>query len=106
MPSPLSDALRFGQRERTLTLYAYVLMENHLHLIASAPELSKVFGGFKSYTARQIIDRLRDKDAAHVLDQLAFHRRPYKLDREYQLWQEGSHPQEIVDEAMMRQKIA
>jgi putative transposase len=29
----------------------------------------------------------------------------HKTDREHQLWQEGSHPQMIADEAMMWQKL-
>jgi hypothetical protein len=61
---------------------------------------------FKSYTAGQIIDYLKDKDAYRVLEQLAWQKKRHKKDREYQLWQEGSHPQLIQGEQMMRQKIA
>ena len=96
---------RFLQVHARLTLYAYVIMENHLHLIASSPDLSKEIGDFKSFTARQIIDYLKDQQAGHVLQQLAQGKAAHKVDREYQVWQEGSHPQLIQDEAMMRQKI-
>ena len=43
---------RFLQVHARLTLYAYVIMENHLHLIAASPDLSKEIGDFKSFTAR------------------------------------------------------
>ena len=33
------DSLRFLQKDRQVVLYAHVIMEHHLHLIASSPEL-------------------------------------------------------------------
>lgn len=44
-------------------------------------------------------------NARHILDQLALHKKHYKVDRTYQVWQEGSHPQRIQNLAMMRQKV-
>ncbi len=101
----LLDSLKFLQQQKRLTLYAYVIMENHLHLIASALNMSKEMGDFKSYTARRIIDHYREQGAEHILAQLALHKQPYKPDRHYQLWQEGSHPQLIQGMAMMQQKV-
>jgi len=43
------DSLLFLQEQRRLSLHAYVIMENHLHLIASADDLAKEIGDFKSY---------------------------------------------------------
>jgi len=101
----LLDSLRFLQEQERITLYAYVILENHGHLVAEADDLSKEMGDFKSWTARAIIDWLEARQAENVLDQLAAWKLPHKKDREYQLWQEGSHPQLIQGEAMMRQKI-
>ena len=41
----------FLQKERHVVLYAYVIMEHHLHLIASSPDLKKNLKEFKSFTA-------------------------------------------------------
>jgi REP element-mobilizing transposase RayT len=101
----LLESLKFLQNEDRLVLYAFVIMENHLHLVAASEDLSKTVASFKSYTARQIIDFLTVKGASHVLQQLAFYKAAHKRDRDYQLWQEGSHPQLIQGEAMMRQKV-
>ena len=101
----LLDSLRFLQTEKRLTLYAYVILENHLHLVAASSDLSSAISSFKSYTARQIIDFLTLRRAEHVLHQLAFYKALHKTDRTYQLWQEGVHPELIQGEAMMRQKI-
>ena len=100
------DSWAYLQANGRLVIYAYVIMVNHLHLVASATDLSKEMASFKSFTARQIIDYLEDNDAHRVLDQLAWHKQRHKKDREYQLWQEGSHPQLIQGEAMVRQKVA
>ncbi len=99
------DSWRFLQHHRRLTIYGYVVLENHVHLIASASDLAKEIGDFKSFTARQIIDSLRAAKEVSFLEQLRSHMLRHKSDREYQLWQEGSHPQQIGDEEMMRQKL-
>lgn len=99
------DALLWLQEQNRLKLFGYVLMENHLHLVASSENLGKTMAGFKSYTARRIIDRLQKHDEKNLLAQLSYFKLPHKVDREYQLWQEGSHPQLIQDETMMRQKL-
>jgi putative transposase len=96
---------QFLQRHERLTLYAYVVMENHLHMEAASPDLSKEIGDFKSFTARRIVNHLNDKSASTLLRQLAQSKAGHKQDREYQVWQEGVHPQLIQDEVMMRQKI-
>jgi putative transposase len=99
------DSLRFLQQHERLTVYAYVMLENHLHLIASADDLGKEIGNFRSYTARQIIDFHKDRNAQYILKQLNYHKFRHKTDRDYQLWQEGTHPEQIQGETMMRQKI-
>jgi putative transposase len=99
------DSLQFLQQHERLTVYAYVILENHLHLIASADDLSKEIANFRSYTARQIIDTFKAKNAQHILKQLNTYKLRHKTDRDYQLWQEGTHPQLIQGEVMMRQKI-
>jgi REP element-mobilizing transposase RayT len=99
------DSWRFLQDHERLTVFGYVILENHLHLIASAGDISKEIGDFKSFTARKIIDSLQEQSAGTLLEQLRFYKSRHKTDRPYQLWQEGSHPQQIQNEEMMRQKL-
>ena len=61
---------------------------------------------FKSYTARKIIDFLKERTEKFLLKQLNAFKLSHKTDRPYQLWQEGSHPKLIQNEEMMRQKLA
>lgn len=49
----LLDSLAYCQREKGLILYAYVIMSNHLHLIAQTKEtsrLSDILRDFKKFT--------------------------------------------------------
>ena len=99
------DSLRFLVKEKRLILYAYVLMENHLHLIASAENLAKELANFKSFTARKSIDVYKRDRNGFILEQLAEEKLVHRRDRPYQFWQEGHHPKRIMDEKMMQQKI-
>ena len=99
------DSWTFLQERNRLRLYAYVVLENHLHFIAAADDLSEQVGDFKSFTARGLIDLLKASGANTLLRQLRFQKLAHKADREHQLWQEGSHAKQIGSEEVMRQKI-
>jgi REP element-mobilizing transposase RayT len=99
------DSLRFLHEHRRLVLHTYVLMENHIHLIASSEQMSKEIGDFKSFTARTCIDWFQAHGKQWVLRQLKFHKAPHKADQEYQLRQEGYHPQVLQNEAMALDKL-
>lgn len=99
------DSLRFLQENKRIIIYSYVLMKDHLHLIASAERLAKQIGNFKSYTARQSIDFYKRQKNNSILKQLMENKLAHRSDRTYQFWQEGIHPKRIHDETMMYQKI-
>jgi len=99
------DSWRFLQRERGVRIFGYVIMENHLHWVASGEELSKKIGQFKSYTARAIIDEMERAGFRTLLDELRFFKLRHKTDQTHQLWQESSHPQQIQSDEMMLQKL-
>src|SRR5258707_14451973 len=99
------DSWRFLQRNEGFELFGYVILENHLHLVAAAPDLSKKIGRFKSFTARQIIDFLSARGESGVLQQLELFKRAHKIDQQHQLWEEGSHPQRIQSDEMMVQTL-
>jgi putative transposase len=99
------DSWRFLQASERLTLYGYVILENHLHWIASADDLTEQVAAFKSFTARKIIDLLEAKCVQEILGQLERLKAKHKTDRTHQLWQEGSHPQMIQCDEMMWQKL-
>jgi putative transposase len=99
------DSLRYLQECRELDIYAYVLMENHMHAVVASADLTKDLANFKSFTARQCINFYTDGKLDWVLNQLRENKLPGRKDRDYQFWQEGHHPQVITSREMMLQKI-
>jgi REP element-mobilizing transposase RayT len=99
------ESWRFLQRERDVDLFGYVILENHLHWIAAGDDLGDKVARFKSYTARRIIDTMEQAGYRTLLQELKFFKLHHKTDQTHQLWQEGSHPEQIQDEAMMWQKL-
>ncbi len=100
------DSLSYLQQERNFKLYGYVILENHLHLVAQADNnLAKEISNFKSYTAKMLIRYLEEKRVERILREFAFHKKQHKNDRKYQVWEEGSHPQLLQNLEMLRQKL-
>jgi len=91
--------------EGGLKVHAYVILENHLHLVLQSDQLSKDITRLKSFTAKQLISYLTTHNVTIILDQLAFYKKAHKGDRAYQFWQEGVHAELIQSDEMMRQKI-
>jgi REP element-mobilizing transposase RayT len=79
-------------------------MDNHLHAILAAPDLSAVLRDLKSFTAKAILQLLTAEGRDWLLNQLEYYRAKHKATA-HQVWQEGSHPQVINDDAMMFQKL-
>jgi putative transposase len=99
------DSWRFLIKERGLRLFGYVVLENHVHLIASAPEVVNAVKSFKMYTARQIIDLLKTHGAEVLLKHMGMMKRRHKTESDYQVWEEGSQPKQIASDEMMLQKV-
>jgi REP element-mobilizing transposase RayT len=99
------DSLRYLQEEKKAKLYAYVIMENHFHCIVQSDELRRVIQSFKSYTARAIIDYFTEQKNTDILKKLRQNKLSHKTASEYQVWQEGNHPEEITTDEMMHQKL-
>ncbi len=99
------DCWKYQQENSGLRLYGFVVLENHLHAVAEADDIPAIWARFKSYTARRIIELLQEQNAEMLLKRLRFAFKAHRDDRTHQFWQEGSHPQQIDNEFMLRQKL-
>ena len=100
------NSIRHLQAENKLRLHGYVLMENHLHLVASASDLGKTLSRFKAFTGLEIVKILRRKERGEALRILAVAGRRRDGRREHQVWESGFHPRMISSEEMLRQKLS
>jgi REP element-mobilizing transposase RayT len=99
------NSLKFLKKSDNLIVYSYVILENHLHLIASSDDIGLSMKKFKSFTAKEIIKYLQKENAKTILEQLAFYKKAHKTKAQYQLWQEGISPKLIQNEKMMIDRI-
>ena len=98
------NSLKFLQKQDNLRLHAYVILENHLHMVLRSDDLRKSMESFKKFTAREILNLLRRENATTILDQLAFYKKAHRKEKSFQVWEEGYQPKLIQSEAMLKSK--
>jgi REP element-mobilizing transposase RayT len=105
---PIIESLRFSRERKGLELFGFVVMPNHVHLIAAMREdLHAVMRDFKRFTSRTIHERLKDDGRDTVLRWLATASQQARRERgELGLWQDGFHPQEISTRDVFEQKLS
>jgi REP element-mobilizing transposase RayT len=101
----LVQAFEYCRAHKGLKLHAWVILDTHFQAIVGARELAQVLADLKRHTARKIIEQLESERCDWLLRQLREARAPLKTESQYQVWQEGSHPQAILSDAMMLQKL-
>ncbi len=97
------DTFRFLVAEKRVTIWAFVIMDDHIHLVWQISEpfqLDKVQHSLLTYTANKFRKRLKSEHP-HLLDSFYVN----KKDRQYQFWQRGSYNFEIYYEKTLQQKI-
>jgi len=101
----LINSFKHLQQSDNLKIYSFVILENHLHLVASSDNIATTIKKFKSFTAKELLKLLQKNNITTVLEQLAFYKKAHKKETTYQVWQEGMQPKLIQDEKIMIQKI-
>lgn len=107
----LIESLKYCQLQKSLVIYAWCIMSNHVHLIISAKQnnVSDVLGDFKKYTSKQIIKAIADhpgesrkewmlnifKNAGEANSRNTYH----------QFWQQDNQPKIILTSAFAAQKL-
>lgn len=100
------QTLSFCRQNKGLKLFAWVVLDNHMHLLVSGDQVPKIMKEFKSFTAREIIRLAREDGRDWLLAHFKTNKLAHKNQSAYQVWQEGYHPQQIQTERMLEQKIA
>jgi putative transposase len=102
----LIQSFTYCRQHKGLKLYGYVILDNHFHAIVAGASLSRTIADMKKFTARQIIVQLQSERKGWLLNQLAYYKKRYKIKSDHQVWQEGYHPELMMSEEMLRQKLA
>lgn len=104
------DSFKFCQENKGLQLFAYVIMTNHIHLIARSEksDLSGFIRDFKNFTSGKIIDILNDgiesrKDWMKMV--FEYHGK-FKNNQHYQIWTNENHAEILYSPEFITQKIS
>ena len=106
------DSLKFCQLNKGLSVHAWCIMTNHLHLILSTEQpfkLSDVLRDFKKFTSKAIIKAIQEnqKESRSGWMLWLFKKAGEKNNRneEYQLWQQNNHPVECSTSEILDSKM-
>jgi putative transposase len=95
-----------------MRLFAYVIMSNHIHYIASAGKsnifLSDILRDFKKFTSSRVKNIINDdwesrRKWMNSIFTLAGTTNP--ANKDFQLWQNDNHPIELFSSELMSQKL-
>jgi putative transposase len=108
----LIDSFKYCQQTKGLRLHAYVIMSNHVHLVASVTEnysLSNFVRDCKKFTSKQIIEHIQqnltESRRDWMLHQFKYYASRHSRNEHHQLWEHENHFVELFTEAFTQQKI-
>jgi REP element-mobilizing transposase RayT len=103
------DSLVYCQKNKGLNLFAYVIMSNHIHLLAQSEkeDLSGFVRDFKSFTSKKFIEVFNsNKESRRDWIHLVFnYHGKTKEGQDYQIWDRTNHPVHIFSDKFLSQKI-
>lgn len=102
------ESLRYCQKEKGLLLSAWVIMSNHVHLIASAAEgakLQDIIRDLKKFTSKQVLKAIEEHPGESRKEwMLTMFRQAGAANsnnKTYQFWQQHNQPIELATNLMI-----
>ncbi len=99
----LVDSLNYCIKEKGLTVYAWVIMSNHVHLVArcEAPyRMSDFLRDFKKFTSKRIaaaVQEIPESRKFWLLDAFAFEAKRTRRAEEYKIWKDDNHAIDLTE---------
>ncbi|MBK7183625.1 MAG: transposase [Bacteroidetes bacterium] len=106
----ITDNLEYCIKNKGLEIYAWVIMSNHVHLLAKSNtnNLSSTIRDFKSYTSKLILEQIQAINESRkdwmlkIFETAAFDK---KRNTNYQFWTHDNHAEHIFSNKFMEQKL-
>jgi putative transposase len=105
------DSVKYCLENKGLQVYAYCIMPSHVHMIISSESnnpLEGIIRDLKSFTSRHIRKALEDTNQVYESRREWMLRMMYNEgkfnnnNKDFQFWQQHSHPIELTDNNMMQ----
>ena len=107
----LIESFKHCQKEKGLVINAYVVMSNHVHLIARAAKgyhLSDIIRDFKKFTHHQMIKIIESNVESRrlwMLHQFKYYASRHSKNDNYQIWTNNNHPEQCIDKPFTDTKL-
>ncbi|GAA4468946.1 transposase [Nibrella saemangeumensis] len=108
----ICDSLNYCVQQKGLVIYAWVLMSNHIHLVARVKEpgsLSFVLRDFKKFTSKALIVAIQETGESRrdwLLDKFAFEARRTSRAENFKVWRDDNHAVSLFSPGFTDQKVA
>ena len=106
------ESIKYCQKEKGMTIYAYCIMTNHLHLIFSSNSETKpqnLLGDFKRFTSKCLVkmisENIHDSRKDVFIEQFQKAANKSSNVKTYQFWRHDNKPIELWSNAVIDQKI-
>lgn len=104
------ESFTYCRNKKDMELCAYVIMSNHIHLIARSKSnlLSDTIRDFKRHTSKKIIETIKDQSESRkewLLMIFRYAARKHVRNNEYQFWTHENHAIELDNNEMIDQRI-
>jgi putative transposase len=105
------ETLTWTQQHKKLNIYAYVIMTNHIHMIANVTDgsLGDVLGSFKTYTSKKLFEMITNNEQESrrkwMIGLFGRAGKHNPLNTNHQFWQNGNYPVLLYTPAVIDQKI-
>ena len=106
-----TDSLKYCRNHKSLEVYGYVVMSNHVHLLvrSSVGDLSGTILYFKKYTSKAIIAAVGSEPESRrdwMLRLFAHAAKRQNKEGKYQFWTHENHAELIYSNSFMEQKLS
>jgi putative transposase len=105
------ENLNWCQQNKKLNIYAYVIMTNHIHMVANVTDgsLGDVLRDFKTYTSKELVKMIKSNPTESrkewMLKKFEIAGKYNPLNVNHQFWQNGNYPVLLYSPAVIDQKI-
>jgi len=105
------ESLAYCIAEKGLELYSWVIMSNHIHLVARAKgsyKMTAILRDMKKFTSKQILQEIQEGSESRrswLLQVMKQSAKENSKKQNYQLWRNDNHPIVLYSNAVIEQKI-
>ena len=107
----ITDSLQYCQANKSLDIYAWVLMTNHLHMIIGMRDdtpIGTFLRDFKKFTSKNIVKAIRENQQESrkwLIDRFDFRSSIDKRVTGCKFWQDDNHIEQIYTYDFYKQKL-